>query len=114
MTDGVTVQCVDRLKRLKCNKWQVKAGFGVLPRLYTKVISLKPAFSAVSMIDLTARGEKKEKGTERKDETEEKKETTQIRNQALRGDKLPHRWQCAVCKIINRLLGIINPPSVAR
>lgn len=74
----------------------------------------KPAFSLVGMIDLTARGGKKEKGTERKDETEEKKETTQIRNQALRGDKLPHRWQRAVCEIINGLLGIINPPSVAR
>lgn len=85
-----------------------------MPRPSTQVISLKPAFSAVNMIDLTAGGGKKEKGTERKDETEEKKETTQIRNQALRGDKLPYRWQRAVCEIINRLLGIINPPSVAR
>lgn len=51
-----------------------------MPRPYTQVISLKPAFSVVSMIDLTARGGKKEKGTERKDETEKKKETTQIRN----------------------------------
>lgn len=92
----------------------MEVGFGALPHPSTQVISLKPAFSVVGMIDLTARGGKKEKGTERKDETEEKKETTQIRNQAWRGDKLPHRWQRAVCEIINRLLGIINPPGVAR
>lgn len=91
------------LQSLNCNNWQVEAGSGVLSRPLTQVISLTPAFPTIGMIDLTARGVKKEW-----DVREERDNTNQ--HQALRGDKSPHRWQSAVCEIINGLHRIINPP----